>query len=99
MHRAYLARNTDRVRVTGTPSPGSVAPASFINTVDRVNPSTWSNFPVVDAFEMAKTWKSTVVVRAIWGCRAEVKRMRFELTTSGAPRRAAKYTVTAKGVL
>ena len=28
------------------PSPGSVAPASFINTVDRVNPSTWSHFPV-----------------------------------------------------
>ena len=46
MHRAYLTRNTDRVRVTGTPSPGSVAPASFINTVDRVNPSTWSHFPV-----------------------------------------------------
>ena len=46
MHRAYLTRNTDRVRVTGTPSPGSVAPASFINTVDRVNPSTWSRFPV-----------------------------------------------------
>ena len=46
MHRAYLTRNTDGVRVTGTPSPGSVAPASFINTVDRVNPSTWSHFPV-----------------------------------------------------
>ncbi len=46
MNRAYLTRNTDRVRVTGTPSPGSVAPASFINTVDRVNPSTWSRFPV-----------------------------------------------------
>ena len=46
MHRAYLTRNTDRVRVTGTPSPGSVAPASFINMVDRVNPSTWSHFPV-----------------------------------------------------
>ena len=36
MHRAYLTRNTDRVRVTGTPSPGSVAPASFINTVSLV---------------------------------------------------------------
>ncbi len=46
MHRAYLTRNTDRVRVTGTPSPGSVAHASFINTVDRVNPSTLSHFPV-----------------------------------------------------
>ena len=46
MYHAYLTRNTDGVRVTGTPSPGSVEPASFISTVDRVNPSTWSHFPV-----------------------------------------------------
>ena len=33
MHRAYLIRNTDRVHVTGTLSPGSVAPVSFIKSV------------------------------------------------------------------
>ncbi len=53
MYRAYRTRNTDRVRVTGTPSPGSVAPASFINTVDGVNPSIWSHFPVRTISEYA----------------------------------------------
>ena len=46
MHRAFLARNIDLVRVIVTPSTGSVMPASFIITVDSVNPSTWTNFPV-----------------------------------------------------
>ena len=52
MHRAFLTRSIDRVRVTGTPSTGSVAPTSFIITVDRVNSPIWSHFPV-DAKMMA----------------------------------------------
>ena len=42
MHRAYLTRNTDRVRLTGTLSPGSVAPVSFISMVDRIHMESFS---------------------------------------------------------
>ena len=48
MFRAFLLRNIYWIRVTGTPSSGSLTPASVVITAGRVNPPTWSSFPVTD---------------------------------------------------